>query len=239
MLPYYIIDQNAPMPQAFAYVGWNWARYIVAIGAICSLSTSLLGAMFPLPRVLYAISSDGLIFKFLSYIHPKLKTPVIGTVISGFFAAFMAMIFDLDELVNMMSIGTLLAYSLVAVSVLILRYEEGALKEAHSADRALLRNNNETIISEQTYIQQLIRSNQILPTKQTSKLVKILVGLACINIIILCLILVLGHSSLHQPYIFIPVSIAGSSFCFLGFLIWNQPQNKKAITFQVNNCNFE
>lgn len=39
MLPYYMVNANAPLPQAFQYVGWNWARYIVAIGAICSLST--------------------------------------------------------------------------------------------------------------------------------------------------------------------------------------------------------
>ena len=39
MLPYYLIDPNAPMPEAFRYVGWNWARYLVAIGAVCSLST--------------------------------------------------------------------------------------------------------------------------------------------------------------------------------------------------------
>ena len=84
---------------------------------------SLLGAMFPLPRVLYAISSDGLIFRFLAKINDRFKTPLLATALSGFFAAFMAMIFDLDELVNMMSIGTLLAYSLVAVSVLILRYQ--------------------------------------------------------------------------------------------------------------------
>jgi amino acid transporter len=46
MIPYFLIDENAPMPEAFRYVGWTWARYLVAIGAICSLSTSLLGAMF-------------------------------------------------------------------------------------------------------------------------------------------------------------------------------------------------
>ncbi len=39
MLPYYLIDQNAPMPEAFRYAHWDWARYIVAVGAICSLST--------------------------------------------------------------------------------------------------------------------------------------------------------------------------------------------------------
>jgi amino acid transporter len=123
MIPYFMINENAPMPEAFRDVGWNWARYLVAIGAICSLSTSLLGAMFPLPRVLYAIASDGLIYKFLAKIQPRLQTPLLATILSGFFAAFMAMIFDLDELVNMMSIGTLLAYSLVAISVLVLRYQ--------------------------------------------------------------------------------------------------------------------
>lgn len=51
MIPYFMINENAPMPEAFLEVGWNWARYLVAVGAICSLSTSLLGAMFPLPRV--------------------------------------------------------------------------------------------------------------------------------------------------------------------------------------------
>ena len=73
---------------------------------------SLLGAMFPLPRVLYAIASDGLIFRVLSKINPTFKTPLLATILSGLFAGIMATIFDLDELVNMMSIGTLLAYSL-------------------------------------------------------------------------------------------------------------------------------
>lgn len=39
MVPYYLVNPNAPMPEAFRYVGWDWARYLVAVGAICSLST--------------------------------------------------------------------------------------------------------------------------------------------------------------------------------------------------------
>jgi amino acid transporter len=53
-------------------VGW-----VVSIGALFGLSTSLLGAMFPLPRVLYAMSTDGLIFRWLSAIHPKFQVMVI------------------------------------------------------------------------------------------------------------------------------------------------------------------
>lgn len=232
MLPYYILDQNAPMPQAFAYVHWNWARYIVAIGAICSLSTSLLGAMFPLPRVLYAIASDGLIFRFLSRIHPRLMTPVIGTILSGFFAAFMAMIFDLDELVNMMSIGTLLAYSLVAISVLILRYEDGSSKDGQNVQQPLM-SSSDMVYDEQTLMQQLFNSNKILPTKQTSKMVKILVGLSSVNIVILCLILVIGHSNLDKVFILVPVGFFTLSLFLLAFMVSRQPQNIKTITFQM------
>lgn len=57
--------------------------WIVNIGAIFALCTSLLGAMFPLPRVLYAMASDGVIFKFLAKVHPKTQTPIIGTFVAG------------------------------------------------------------------------------------------------------------------------------------------------------------
>lgn len=122
MWPYY--DQNvpAPLPYVFEMVGWPVAKWIISVGALAGLSTSLLGGMFPLPRILYAMANDGLIFKFLAKTHEKYKTPMIATFISGLFAGSMAMIFNIKELADMMSIGTLLAYTLVAVSVLILRY---------------------------------------------------------------------------------------------------------------------
>lgn len=68
------------------------------------------------------MGSDGIIFKQLAIIHPKTMTPIFGTVVSGLFTGIMTLIFDLQQLIDMMSIGTLLAYAIVAVSVLILRY---------------------------------------------------------------------------------------------------------------------
>lgn len=121
--PYYDQNVSAPLPFVFQMVGWPVAKWIISIGALAGLSTSLLGAMFPLPRVLYAMGSDGLIFRFLATVHPRLKTPLIATALSGVFSGVMAMMFNVEELANMMSIGTLLAYSLVAVSVLMLRYD--------------------------------------------------------------------------------------------------------------------
>ncbi|RWS28043.1 Low affinity cationic amino acid transporter 2-like protein [Leptotrombidium deliense] len=122
MWPYYDQHKPAPLPYVFEMVGWPIAKWFITIGALAGLSTSLLGAMFPLPRVLYAMASDGLIYRCFANVHPRFKTPLIATLLSGVFAGGMAAIFDVNELADMMSIGTLLAYSLVAVSVLILRY---------------------------------------------------------------------------------------------------------------------
>lgn len=109
---------------------------------------SLLGAMFPLPRIIYAMSADGLIFEWMGKIDSRFKTPLMGTFSAGILTGLylvifpsssaieisheiiislslilgvLAAIFEISQLVNMMSIGTLLAYSIVATCVLILR----------------------------------------------------------------------------------------------------------------------
>lgn len=124
MWPYWDQNQKAPLPYVFEKIGLSYAKYVITVGALAGLSTSLLGSMFPLPRILYAMSSDGLLFRSFANIHPRFKTPVLATIVSGLFSALMATFFDVDQLAEMMSIGTLLAYSLVAISIIILRYKK-------------------------------------------------------------------------------------------------------------------
>ena len=83
---------------------------------------SLYSFIYPIPRVVYAMASDRVIYHCLSYVMPKFKTPVIAIICIGLFSATLALLLDLSELINLTSIGTLLAYALVSSCNLVLRY---------------------------------------------------------------------------------------------------------------------
>ena len=74
-----------------------------------------------MPRVVYSMASDGLVFKFFSRVMPKFKTPFLACIFTGLFSAILSLIFDLNQLINLMSLGTLMAYALVSACCLVLR----------------------------------------------------------------------------------------------------------------------
>jgi amino acid transporter len=168
MLPYYLQDATTPLPYAFHEAGWAWAGYIVSGGALFGLSTTLLGAMFPLPRVLYAMASDGLIFRWLAHIHPRYQTPFRATMVAGLLAGIMASLFELKNLVDMMSIGTLMAYTMVSIAVTILRYRPKCSLYgdyiAMSANKKLLEAVDEDSDSSGEEIVYCSNKNPVLPT---------------------------------------------------------------------------
>ena len=133
IVPFDHLDKLSPIPNAFVQRGFPLAKYIIGVGAVCGLSSSLLGSQFPLPRIIYAMASDGLLFKCFARVNPRTEVPVVATIYPGLLTAVIALLFDLNELVEMMSIGTLLAYTLVSLCVLILRYQPD-IPEAPSMD---------------------------------------------------------------------------------------------------------
>ncbi|XP_014910009.1 probable cationic amino acid transporter [Poecilia latipinna] len=131
MVPYDLIDGSAPLMEMFAVHGFMWGKYTVAVGSIAGLTVSLLGSLFPMPRVIYAMARDGLLFRFLTHVSALTHTPAVACVVSGSFAAVLALLVSLRDLIEMMSIGTLLAYTLVSVCVLLLRYQPDKDTDTH------------------------------------------------------------------------------------------------------------
>ncbi|XP_046423951.1 solute carrier family 7 member 14 [Neodiprion pinetum] len=123
IVPYDQVDQDSALVEMFGEVGAYKCKYIVAVGALAGLTVSMFGSMFPMPRIVYSMAQDGLIFRTLSQVWPTTGTPALATFVSGICAAFAALLIQLEVLVEMMSIGTLLAYTLVSTCVLILRYQ--------------------------------------------------------------------------------------------------------------------
>lgn len=249
MWPYYDLDSDAPLPEVFHNVGWDVAKYIIAVGAVCGLSTSLLGAMFPLPRVIYAMATDGLVFRFLASVNRRFQTPLIATFISGVFAGVMAMLFDLQELVDMMSIGTLLAYTLVAVCVLILRYKVKCIAskkiEMNEENGEIELENNQKSSSRQyllgdkkeSYFRKMFisRKDQKTPSYETEKITEINIAILSVLVVILDLILVTAETSLSngRSWAIILVVIFVIAILVIMYSIWVQPENQEPIHFKV------
>uniref|UniRef100_A0A453JJQ0 Cationic amino acid transporter C-terminal domain-containing protein n=1 Tax=Aegilops tauschii subsp. strangulata TaxID=200361 RepID=A0A453JJQ0_AEGTS len=122
LVPYFAMDPDTPISSAFARHGMQWAMYLVTSGAVLALCSTLMGSLLPQPRILMAMARDGLLPSFFSDVSEKTQVPVKSTIITGICAASLAFFMDVSQLAGMVSVGTLLAFTIVAVSILILRY---------------------------------------------------------------------------------------------------------------------
>lgn len=122
LVPYYSMDPDTPISTAFASHGMKWAAYIITIGAVTALCSTLMGSLLPQPRILMAMARDGLLPSFFSDLNRRTQVPVKATIVTGIGAATLAFFMDVSQLAGMVSVGTLLAFTMVACSVLILRY---------------------------------------------------------------------------------------------------------------------
>uniref|UniRef100_A0A671NZM7 High affinity cationic amino acid transporter 1-like n=1 Tax=Sinocyclocheilus anshuiensis TaxID=1608454 RepID=A0A671NZM7_9TELE len=240
MMPYYMLDKNSPLPMAFKYVGWEGATYAVAVGSLCALSTSLLGSLFPLPRIMFAMARDGLLFSFLARVSEK-KTPVVSTLASGVIAAIMAFLFDLKDLVDLMSIGTLLAYTLVAACVLVLRYQPEQFSQTyHIANTQDEMEMSETIstpsmgilpgIEERFSFKTLLFPDITEPSNLSGFTVNVCTSLLGLLIFSFSLMAVLGGSAVWNIVI---LSVLFSVCVIVTFIIGRQPESKTKLSFKV------
>uniref|UniRef100_UPI0037E96C16 high affinity cationic amino acid transporter 1-like n=1 Tax=Semicossyphus pulcher TaxID=241346 RepID=UPI0037E96C16 len=237
MMPYYMLDKNSPLPVAFKYVGWEGATYAVAIGSLCALSTSLLGSMFPMPRVIWAMAKDGLLFKSLANISPRTKTPLTATVTSGVVAAVMAFLFDLKDLVDLMSIGTLLAYTLVAACVLVLRYQPEqpsvAYQMADTQDDESFSEGKMDMLpqpDDRFTIKNLLSPSNKEPSPLSGFAVNICTSVIGVLVCVFCVVAVQGGTAAWSLFVLSMILVV---CLILTFIVWRQPQSKAKLTFKV------
>ena len=112
---------SAPAPSA-AGAGLVWLRPIVKLGAIAGLTSVLLALIYGQPRIFYTMACDGLLPKVFRRIHPRFKSPSLTTLATGVVAAIISALFPISVLAELVSVGTLLAFAIVCIGVLVLRY---------------------------------------------------------------------------------------------------------------------
>ncbi|KAK4337723.1 hypothetical protein RND71_042210 [Anisodus tanguticus] len=123
LLPYDMIDPDAPFSGAFmGSDGWRWVSNVIGVGASFGILTSLLVAMLGQARYMCVIGRSSVVPAWFAKVHPKTSTPVNASVFLGICTAAIALFTDLQILLNLVSIGTLFVFYMVANAVIYKRY---------------------------------------------------------------------------------------------------------------------
>ena len=121
MVKYSRLNNASPVSHAMIQIGLNKAATVISIGAIVGLFTVLLVLLFGQSRIFFSMSRDGLLPGFFSVVHPRFRTPYLSNILVGVIIAVLAGLAPIDTLAKLVNIGTLAAFILVAIAVLLLR----------------------------------------------------------------------------------------------------------------------
>jgi APA family basic amino acid/polyamine antiporter len=113
---------NAPVAYALAVIGLDWAAGLVSAGAVAGITSVLLVMLMSQPRIFFSMSRDGLLPTGVSKVHPRFQTPYITTIITCVIVAISAGLLPIQVVGEMTSIGTLFAFVVVSVAVMVLRF---------------------------------------------------------------------------------------------------------------------
>jgi basic amino acid/polyamine antiporter, APA family len=125
-------DLNVPDPIAVAadHAGLGWMSSLIKFGAIMGLSSVILVMLLGQSRVFYSMARDGLLPPYVNKVHPRFQTPYITSIVTGIGVAIVSALLTVREAGSLVSIGTLLAFVIVSIGVLLLRIREPNLPRA-------------------------------------------------------------------------------------------------------------
>jgi APA family basic amino acid/polyamine antiporter len=124
VVPYGQLDVPDPIAVVADRAGMGWMGRLIKLGAIAGLSSVILVMLLGQSRVFYSMSRDGLLPPFVSRVHPRFHTPWLTSIVTGIGVAIFSALFNVREAGSLCSIGTLLAFVIVSVGILVLRIRE-------------------------------------------------------------------------------------------------------------------
>ena len=128
VVPYSMLDTAEPVAFALRHIGYNVGSAIVAVGAICGITTVLLVLLYGQSRIFFAMSRDGMVPANVCKIHRRFHTPYRVTILGAVFVSVIAGFFPIGMIAEMANIGTLSAFLIASIGVLVLRKTEPNLK---------------------------------------------------------------------------------------------------------------
>jgi APA family basic amino acid/polyamine antiporter len=133
MVKYDVLDKAAPVASAFSEKGLTWAVFIITIAATAGLTSVMLVMMLGQTRIFLGMAKDGLLPPFFKSLHVSFKTPYKSTVLVGAIISVVAAFTPIEKVSEMCSMGTLLAFAMVCVAVMLLRYKKPELERPYKA----------------------------------------------------------------------------------------------------------
>nr|CDS34089.1 cationic amino acid transporter,amino acid polyamine transporter i,amino acid permease associated region [Hymenolepis microstoma] len=121
-VPWWTIDRQAAFTAAIRSRQITWATYVAGIGSLLGIGASLFTSLYAMPRIVYAMAADRLLPGWIGYLLPTTKVPIVAMAIFGGLAAILTLLCDIHTLTEFLSIGTLIAFTIVCMNVCILRY---------------------------------------------------------------------------------------------------------------------
>uniref|UniRef100_M3YIL5 Cationic amino acid transporter C-terminal domain-containing protein n=1 Tax=Mustela putorius furo TaxID=9669 RepID=M3YIL5_MUSPF len=264
MVPYYQLRPGSTLPEAFLHIGWVPAYYVLAFAIFCSiLVNTYWGFMFRIHRRIRMMAEDNILFPFLARIHTNTYARIISTVTFGSIATIMVFFFGLTDLLHFTSFEALISYSLVALCVLIIRYQPERRKEENQPEVQEENGQIETKLQEEneeneTEVQQENGGNEIqvqgktahaiekltlrrlffpgspTPTPLSGQIVYVCSSLLVLLLILLCLVLAHWPSLLSGDPV--PVTMVVLLLVLITGItgvIWRQPQSSTRLQFKV------
>ncbi len=132
IVPYRQLNVANPVALVLNVLHMPWASMLVSLGAICGITSVLLVLLLGQPRILFAMSRDGLLPSALSHVHARFRTPHVTTMVTGVIVATASALTPINVVAELCSIGTLFAFMIVCAGVIVLRFTRADIDRPYS-----------------------------------------------------------------------------------------------------------